>query len=185
MKEVHAPGAAASLHLDGNRRVYQPGDTLAGEYHVEGLKPDEPCKVELSVVWYTEGLGDEDMAVHFFERFNTAERPQIDLRAPQRFSTVLPPSPLSYLGFIVKIHWCARLRLYLPRGKELFCEVTFQLGSVPAARSPTPTRTKETAPDAGAGHERGERRKEKGESGHDRGERRKEKGESGHDRGER
>ncbi len=139
MKETHSPDAVMSLYLDGNRRAYQPGDTLSGAYHVEGLKPDEPCKVEISVVWFTEGQGDEDLAVHYFERLNMAERPEIDLRLPQRFSAVLPFSPLSYQGLIVKIQWCARLRLYLPRGKELFREVPFQLGSVPAARSLTKT----------------------------------------------
>jgi hypothetical protein len=144
MKEIHSPDAVMSLYLDGNRRAYLPGDTLSGAYHVDGLKPDEPCKVEISIVWFTEGQGDEDLAVHYFERLNMAERPEIDLRCPQRFSAVLPFSPLSYQGLIVKIHWCARLRLYLPRGKELFREVPFQLGSVPAARSLVQAKTTET-----------------------------------------
>ncbi|HVC96197.1 MAG TPA: hypothetical protein VND64_21115, partial [Pirellulales bacterium] len=123
MKEIHFSDTVLGLYLDGNRRAYQPGDTLSGAYHVEGLKTDEPCKVEISIVWFTEGQGDEDLAVHHFERINMAERPEIDLRRPQRFSAVLPSSPLSYQGLIVKIHWCVRLRLYLPRGKELFREV--------------------------------------------------------------
>ena len=160
MKEIHASDAVLSLYLEGNRPVYQPGDTLSGEYHVEGLKPDEPCKLEISIVWYTEGQGDEDLAVHYFERLNMAEQPQIDLGRPQRFSAVLPSSPLSYQGLIVKIHWCARLRLYLPRGRELFREAPFELGSVPAARSMALAKTDETVPEEVDGRsERGERRK--------------------------
>jgi hypothetical protein len=166
MKDSHVPDAVLAVYLDGNRRAYQPGDTLSGEYQVMGLKSDEPCKVEVSVVWYTEGQGDEDLAVHHFERFSTADRTDIDLRRPQRFSTTLPPSPLSYQGLIVKIRWCVRLRLYLPRGKELFRELPFQLGSVPAARSMGPARAKEDAADQnGSRLEKGEKKKEKGESG--------------------
>jgi hypothetical protein len=120
--------------LDGNRRVYQPGDLLSGEYQVSSLKWIEPTAVEISVLWHTEGQGDEDLAVHHFERTNPAEKPGIDFRRPQRFSTRLPPSPLSYQGVIVKIRWCVRVRVFLPRGKELVGEAPFQLGNLPAAR---------------------------------------------------
>lgn len=117
--------------LDDYRRQYQPGDTLTGEYQLESLSVTEPAAVELSVVWHTEGQGDEDMAVHHFERFDRERRPELDLRRPQRFSVPLPRSPLSYQGVIVKIQWCVRVRVFLPRGKELFAEAPFQLGSVP------------------------------------------------------
>jgi hypothetical protein len=59
-----------------------------------------------------------------------AGRP-LDLRVPRRFSTVLPASPLSYDGEIVKICWCVRLRLFLPQGQEALTEVPFRLGNVP------------------------------------------------------
>jgi hypothetical protein len=120
--------------LDGNRRVYYPGDVLSGEYQVESLKWIEPTAVEISVLWHTEGQGDEDLAVHYFERINTLERPGEDFRRPQRFSTRLPPSPLSYQGVIVKIGWWVRVRVFLPRGKELVGETSFQLGALPPAR---------------------------------------------------
>jgi hypothetical protein len=122
------------VSLDGHRRSYQPGDTLSGEYYLESLSIAEPAAVEVSVVWYTEGQGDEDLAVHHFERFNPEQRPEVDLRRPQRFSVKLPRSPLSYQGIIVKIQWCVRVRVFLPRGKELFAEAPFQLGSVPPAQ---------------------------------------------------
>lgn|SRR5487761_1073998 len=120
--------------LDGNRRIYHPGDLLSGEYQVESLRWIKPTAVEISVLWRTEGQGDEDLAVHHFERIDLAEQPGIDFRRPQRFSTRLPPSPLTYQGVIVKIGWCVRVRVFLPRGKELFGETSFQLGTLPAAR---------------------------------------------------
>lgn len=120
--------------LDGNRRLYQPGDLLSGEYQINSLKWVGPTAVEISVLWHTEGQGDEDLAVHFFERRDTAGQSGADLRRPHRFSTRLPPSPLSYQGVIVKICWCVRVRVFLPRGKELVGEAPFQLGNLPVAR---------------------------------------------------
>jgi hypothetical protein len=48
-----------------------------------------------------------------------------------QFSTRLPNSPLSYDGRIVKIRWCVRVRVFLPRGVELVEDELFQLGCVP------------------------------------------------------
>lgn len=125
--------------LDGNRRIYHPGDLLAGEYQIDSLRWIQPTAVEVSVLWHTEGQGEEDLAVHYFERINTFEQPNIDFRRPRRFSTPLPPSPLTYQGVIVKICWCVRVRVFLPRGKELMGELPFQLGTLPAARIARPT----------------------------------------------
>lgn len=127
-------GAEVYVQLDGRRTVYQPGETLSGEYHLESLSLSEPTAIEVSVVWYTEGQGDEDLAVHYFERLDRDQRPEVDLRRPQRFSVALPRSPLSYEGVIVKIRWCVRVRVFMPRGKELFAEAPFQLGAVPSGQ---------------------------------------------------
>jgi hypothetical protein len=124
--------------LDANRRVYQPGDLLSGEYQVESLRWMEPLAVEVSVLWHTEGQGDEDLAVHYFERMDAPAQAGVDLRRPRRFNTRLPYSPLSYQGVIVKIRWCVRVRVFLPRGKELVGEMFFQLGNLPPARLARP-----------------------------------------------
>ena len=142
--------------LDGNRRVYHPGDILAGEYQVESLRWIQPTAVEVSVLWHTEGQGEEDLAVHHFERIDTLQQQGIDFRRPRRFSTRLPASPLTYQGVIVKICWCVRVRVFLPRGKELVGEISFQLGTLPAARlarsaAPAQQPSAETAEEGGGG----------------------------------
>ncbi|MBE6427506.1 MAG: hypothetical protein E7028_02795 [Planctomycetaceae bacterium] len=48
-----------------------------------------------------------------------------------RFSVKLPASPLSYLGKILKIHWCVRVRLFRKNGREVKSERMFQVGKVP------------------------------------------------------
>ena len=62
--------------------------------------------------------GEEDFAVHHFERFVDEPGRPLDLRLPHRFATTLPPSPLSYDGRIVKVCWCVRLRIFPQEGPE-------------------------------------------------------------------
>ncbi|HTU26971.1 MAG TPA: hypothetical protein VMF30_16310 [Pirellulales bacterium] len=121
------------LELAGDRRQYQPGETLSGHYRLLGVTAREVRAVELSVLWYTEGTGDEDLAVHFFDRFEPATR-AIEVCQPQYFGTQLPASPLSYAGQIVKIFWCVRARVFFTQGKDLMVELPIVLGAVAAAK---------------------------------------------------
>ena len=121
------------LCLVGPRRSYAAGDELVAEYQIDAVLADEVQAVEASVLWYTEGKGEEDMGVHFFERRLPADAEEGDLRPLRRFRTTLPGSPLSYTGAIFTIRWCVRVRLFLRRGREYLQEQPFTLGSVPAA----------------------------------------------------
>lgn len=130
--------ARVSIVLDGHRRAYRPGEILSGDYRLEGLAAEEIEALELSVLWFTEGKGDEDLAVHLFKRFSADEGDVIDPAHPGRFSTQLPASPLSYEGVIVKIRWCVRIRVFLHRARELMAEQVFRLGDLPHARAVLP-----------------------------------------------
>jgi hypothetical protein len=123
---------AVRLTLDSATAQYQPGNRLSGRFLVDGAQVFGVRSAELSVLWYTTGKGDEDLAVHHFERLvEEAARP-LDLRVPRRFATTLPASPLSYDGQIVKVCWCVRLRLFLTTGQETVTEIPFHLGNVSA-----------------------------------------------------
>ena len=100
--------AALNLSLLDARVDFAPGETLAVEYNLDPSCADEIERLEISVLWFTEGKGDEDMAVHFFERIERETVGFVDFRRPRKFETVLPTAPLSYEGMIVKIHWCVR-----------------------------------------------------------------------------
>jgi hypothetical protein len=123
--------SVAKLILDAPNAQYQPGERLTGRFLVNAAQWQVRA-AELSVLWYTAGKGEEDMAVHHFERLVDEPARPLDLRVPRRFATVLPVSPLSYDGIIVKICWCARLRLFLPQGQESVVETPFRLGNVPS-----------------------------------------------------
>ena len=110
--------------------VYRPGQTISGQYRIHMLGVAQVKAVEASVLWQTEGKGDEDMAVHEFWRRDADDGRPIDPGRPERFSTTLPNSPLSYEGQILKLRWCVRVRVFTARGKEIVGEKTFQLGTV-------------------------------------------------------
>jgi hypothetical protein len=126
---------AVAIKLDSATHEYAPGRRLSGHFLIDGGQPWAVRAVELSILWYTAGEGEEDFAVHYFERFVDDANRRLDLRLPHRFATTLPPSPLSYDGRIVKVCWCVRLRVYPHDGPELLQELPFRLGGVPAART--------------------------------------------------
>jgi hypothetical protein len=127
-----------SIRFDNNGQAYRPGETLSGQYVLEGVAPEAVKAVEVSVLWYSEGKGDEDLAVHEFWRRNVDEGQPLDPSRPERFQTTLPQSPLSYDGAILKLRWCVRVRAFLQRGKELVGQKVFRLGDVPPIEAPTP-----------------------------------------------
>lgn len=121
------------LTLDAAAAHYEPGDQLTGRFVVHGPPTGAVRSAELSVLWHTFGKGDEDFAVHHFERLVAEAARPLDLRVPHRFASVLPYSPLSFDGQILKVCWCVRLRLFLQHGQEAVAETPFQLGNVLAA----------------------------------------------------
>jgi hypothetical protein len=123
------------IRLEGNGRIHRPGDALSGEYAFEDFSAEQIKALEVSVLWYTEGKGEEDMAVHKFWRTDVENGDFIDMHRPTRFETTLPKSPLSYNGQIVKIRWCVRVRAFLQRGKEIVGQKDFRLGDIPPVKS--------------------------------------------------
>ena len=121
-----------SLCIAGAKRCFAVGDELVCEYQIDAVDPAEIQAVEASILWHTAGKGEDDLGVHFFERRLPADADGGDLRPMRRLRTRLPNSPLSYRGAILSIQWCARLRLFLRRGREYVVEQPFTLGCVPA-----------------------------------------------------
>ena len=125
-----------SIQLLGPERTYQPRSTLVCEYQLDAIDPAEITAVEASVLWYTEGKGDEDLSVHYFERRTPTDVVDGDLRSLRRVECRLPATPLSYHGFLFKIRWCVRVRAFLRGGRDIFADEVFQLGNVPPVPPP-------------------------------------------------
>lgn len=120
-----------SIQLFDYLPFYRPGDILKCDYQIDAVPREDVHAVEASVLWFTDGKGDEDLGVHFFERrVSHNEDATGDLRTLRSFSTPLPESPLSYNGSIVQVQWCVRLRAFMPKGKEVTLDHAFQLGDL-------------------------------------------------------
>jgi hypothetical protein len=127
-----------SIKIDNRQAAHVPGETLSGEYQIDAVEAAELSAVELSVLWYTEGKGDEDLGVHHFERRTDEDEDPAPLTELRKFSVTLPNSPLSYEGVLIKLRWCVRVRVFLKSGRNYFGELPFRLGTVPDGRLVTP-----------------------------------------------
>jgi len=110
-------GDIAWIELDRHPVIYLPGETLRAGCHIDKHSVSEVIAVEMSVLWFTEGKGSEDMAVHHFNRFSAIKPTSTD-EPDCHIKTTLPNSPLSYEGKILRLRWCVRARLFGHDGSE-------------------------------------------------------------------
>ncbi len=124
-----APVVSVLIQPGKESGEYEPGELFTGEYRID-LRNGAPAAnvIETSVLWRTEGKGDTDIGVHFFERREKKMANPEMLRQTHRLSTVLPATPLSYAGRIVKIVWCVRVRIFFEDGSEITNDKTFRVG---------------------------------------------------------
>ena len=118
-----------SIQIQRDRPSFEPGEVIECDYQIDAIPAEEIVAVEASVLWYTEGKGGEDMGIHYFERRLPADA-EGDLRQWRRFQTVLPNSPLTYEGSMIKVRWCVRVRAILKQGRQCCFEHAFRLGRV-------------------------------------------------------
>lgn len=116
------------LRLDQER--YQPGEDLIGVFQISG-EPPEDYGIELSVLWHTEGKGDEDLGVILFQEWSEGNQP-FGFGTPQQFTVQLPRAPLTYDGQLIKVRWLAKVRIRSRRGGEQLSDAAFVLA--PRAR---------------------------------------------------
>ncbi len=107
--------------------VYEAGGELLAKWRIRRVSVDDIQSVEVSVMWHTEGKGDEDLHVHHFHRVGESQVRRRGLADQQSFRCRLPASPLSYHGHLIHLRWCLRLRLFLIDGREILAEQPFHL----------------------------------------------------------
>ncbi len=119
---------AIGLRLRTLQQALEPGEELEFEYCIQRVPAELIERLEVSVAWYTEGKGSEDIGVHFFQSVSGPELSQRALSEPRAVQTKLPANPLSYDGKLFRIRWCIRLRLFLNDGRKVCAEQPFYLG---------------------------------------------------------
>lgn len=107
--------------------TYTAGGYLRASWRVSRVKLEEISSVEVSVLWYTEGKGDEDLSVHYFRRYDAANLRDRGIVDSQPIHCRLPPSPLSYRGHLLKIQWGIRVRVFVEEGRAAVAEHPFYL----------------------------------------------------------
>jgi hypothetical protein len=127
------PTPAITVQFDHPDRRYEPGEGVVVRYTIQGLGDERLRAVEHSILWYTEGKGEEDLGIQFFDRV-AGEPAATTADGAVSFGTRLPASPLSYEGVIVKIRWCARIRLFFVAARDFVSEHVFEMGTLPPAR---------------------------------------------------
>jgi len=116
---------------------YVAGKPLRASWRVGETTIDEVVGLEASVLWYTEGKGEGDLHIHHFTRWNDMHLQDLDLTAAHEIDCVLPHSPVSYAGTLIRICWCVRVRLFRSEGRTLVTQQPFYLvGELDAAESP-------------------------------------------------
>lgn len=120
--------------------MYRAESELTASWRISRVALEEIQSLEVSVLWHTEGKGDEDLHVHQFLRVSEQKIRRAGILEDQSLKCVLPSTPLSYRGRLVSLCWCVRLRLYLNDGREIVTEQPFYLVSAdfptPCAASP-------------------------------------------------
>lgn len=107
--------------------LYEAGGTLRAKWRISRVPLEQVQGLEVSVLWHTEGKGDEDLHVHHFHRVVESQIRRLGLADEQSISCVLPATPLSYHGLLISVCWCIRLRLFLANGREIVAEHPFYL----------------------------------------------------------
>ncbi|WP_149752722.1 hypothetical protein [Rubripirellula obstinata] len=126
---------AVNVTLCREDGVYEAGGELTAKWQIRRISANEIQSVEVSVMWHTEGKGDEDLHVHHFHRISESQIRRLGI--PDQHGVAdhhslqckLPASPLSYHGHLIHLRWCLRLRLFLVDGREILAEQPFHLVS--------------------------------------------------------
>lgn len=116
-----------SVTLCNEDGVYEGGRDLRATWRVSRVTLDRLVAIETSVLWSTEGKGDTDLHVHFFQRIEADQIRRSGLADAQSLRCLLPATPLSYHGRLIRLRWCVRLRLFLSDGREIVTDQPFYL----------------------------------------------------------
>lgn len=130
--------------IESDRGLVKPGSAVRGGFRVLSDGPLPVERVELSVLWYTDGKGDMDQGVVHNETLAPGETLTPDRAFP--FKVEVPLAPWSYSGQLIKIHWVVRVRVYPVTGKPWGGEEAFRVH--PAGWEQAPREAAAEEPDA-------------------------------------
>lgn len=114
-----------SAQIELEREVIEPGGRLRGRVALEPMAGDEGRKVELSVLWETEGKGDTDIGVVLHRVLHEGGEGSPGATGTCDLDVVLPLLPVTFAGTLLKLRWLVRVRRYALLGDDELIERDF------------------------------------------------------------
>lgn len=108
------------IETEGGANAFLPGETIIGTVSWQLEPPLE--SVELRLIWYTEGKGDQDLEIVETAAFHSPG--VVDRRA---FTVRLPEGPFSFSGKLISLLWAL----------EAVAQPNDRAGRLPITVSPT------------------------------------------------
>jgi hypothetical protein len=118
-----------SIIIELDRDVYDAGEFLTGRYRLDPRCASFECQVEILVFWQSMGKGETDRGVQHRESRTVPDGETTDSLGGG-FSILLPASPVTYNGVLIKIAWCLEIRVHAGRDLQREAAIPFQLGHV-------------------------------------------------------
>lgn len=91
--------------IEGGRTVFRPGESVRGrcEWVLDGSRSPSDA-LELHLLWFTRGKGDEDIEIVQSQRFASSGR-----SGHAEFDFALPETPYSFSGKLISLTWALEL----------------------------------------------------------------------------
>ncbi|MBK7583738.1 MAG: hypothetical protein IPI67_26530 [Myxococcales bacterium] len=115
-----------SIEIELERELCEPGGVLRGRVVLTPLAGQEERKVELTVMWMTDGKGNTDLEVALFRVLSDGAGDAAT--GSHRFEVNLPLLPVSYTGTLLKLRWLVSVRRQAPLGGDQIEEKDFLVG---------------------------------------------------------
>ena len=116
-----------TIQLEQDKTAFRPGDVVAGT--IRWQLNNQVKQVELRLLWYTQGKGDEDVGL-----IDTVSFDQPGLSDQRAFRFTLPNGPYSFSGSLISLTWALELSIrpgdtcerkeitVAPAGREILLE---------------------------------------------------------------
>ena len=87
--------ASVIIQFERQPHDFAPRETVTGTFRTVDVAPEEISRFEFSVLWFTEGKGDEDLGVHFFKSVGRLEEVKAsgDVGEAEKVENVEEPGP--------------------------------------------------------------------------------------------
>jgi hypothetical protein len=101
------------------------GGVVRGRVILTPTDDEASRRVELAVLWETEGKGNTDIGVAYFAVLADGDRDAA--RRTHSFTAQLPVAPLTYDGRTLRIRWFVRVKRLARIGQDLVVDETVRV----------------------------------------------------------